>query len=274
MNPLSTFQHLLVEHEDDLQRIRKTYFPFLKKHLLTGYNLYFDRPRDLSSRFLLHYMHSDLTPTDAHFHELFRLIDAKKSTGDCLETKVMHHKIYERSATYITETSWDNALTMRYFTFDGEEILPGYLACRQGYVVGEVLQYDLALAIDDVSELRFFINLFKKRASHFKLNYLGRFSLYSGKNSINLSAIPNSWQIPLLWFSVKNPSAKPKNLRDFLLVYEHSCDVQFGSSSLLLSTLLPRHHTDFVKFTKDQRVCFSSAKRYALRAFVEEYLDL
>jgi hypothetical protein len=178
-------------------------------------------------------------------------------------------------ASYLTQANWKNSPFMKYFNFDGTEITyEKALSIRKEGFIGEVLQYTLCIPATDEKELRYILDFFKEFTSHFLLDSYGRKKIsVSGHEQRNPSAIPSSWDLPLLVCSTKT-NKKPKSLRDFLAVHSFTVHLVFGRGHLCLQLLIRKKSEEFGVFLRKNFFSYTSDKKYALRAFVEDYLDV
>jgi len=221
----------------------------------------------------INYLHSRLKSTDPHFIEL---VSALKEEGIDIDRELVienklekRHEVSRRKAIYLTRLEWEIGLEdARYFDSEGNEISQEELSYLKGPVFKEQLQYDLLIRINDEEELRSIIKKLRKTTAKFKLNKKG--SLGKKPYKQNLNQISNAWEIPLLLCTTKGK--KPKNLDDFLKVYEFIVPEQVGGTNLFLSTLCRKKKKTLEQELKgiDSNVNI----RYALRAFIEQYIDI
>lgn len=271
----SEFERLIRENEDDLDRIRSSYFSFIRGGIIVGYNLYPDHitvPEGLS----VDYSHSDLGPNDRHFRELSNLL---RGEGVPLEEKLLVNNqlinrsdILVREADYLTKREWEPTAKTRYFTPNGREIEASEITSFDGPMIKERLEYDLLVRANDEFHLRRLVNLFKKYASRYKLDRLGRKLKIGNIEVKNKDSLDGAFDIPLL--TCTNISGqKPKTLRDFVKIYQFNVQENIGNSEVILSTFVRVKAGELRKVLKSLGVRNSSNCRYALRVFVEDYID-
>jgi len=269
----STFQELLENNERDLYRIRKTYFPLIQKRIITGYNIYLTSLKRQDTGLFLNYLHSDLKAEDLHFKELFeKLIDSSLiAESIVVNDKLVESKeIVEREADYLTKVEWENPLDIKYFTYNAIE-LERDKAKDLDEVIGESLQYDLVFQVEDFKDLRLLIDIFKKYTSKYKLDNMGR-KISKGKIFLpNEEAITNAWDIPLLTYT--NKGIKPVDFDDFLRVSQYNIKETIGNKSVIVNTLVRRNAQKLEKILEKMRIEKEQKEKYALRVFVEDYID-
>ncbi|MBI2109674.1 hypothetical protein HYT58_00685 [Candidatus Woesearchaeota archaeon] len=270
----SHFERLIRENEADLQRIRSTYFPLISEGLITGYNLHLAPPPKVDSTALI-YSHSDLKPDDQHFQELKDLF---RRAGIPLDKRILinsrlvgRSSVCEREATYLTNPDWKTSDRYKYFARNGRELRPEETKIREDPVIKEGLEYDIFLKVTSETELRKLIDLFKTRASKFKLDRYGKIIIEEDPLSNDL-AIFGAWEIPLLTYLSSN-NKKPRNLRDFMGVNQIEVSDKLGASEVNLSTLVKSKTTELKRKLDRRGIKFNICKRYALRTFVDDYID-
>ena len=275
MTQKPTLKELIAEHEQDLRVIRSKYFPLITQGTITGYNLYAKLFDYAQGRLFLHYLHSDLKPTDEHF----RLLSRKLRQRGLLEEKVIintgvigKEKVTEREADYVTKAYWEDSPHMRYFDFDGNEIPVEKAKSLDEDVIGEVLQYDWLIKADNETELRALIDCFKKYASKFVLDRKGRKVIEEGRDKENKYAVPQSWEVPLLVCATTG-KRKPGMLDDFLRVNQFNIPERLGNTPIVVSTLVRGKSKEFQEYLVNEGLAIQPEKRYALRVFVEDYID-
>ncbi len=143
----------------------------------------------------------------------------------------------------------------------------------------------LRLSIHRREELRFLANIFKKYASVFKLDGLGRripLGTDPSKFKENVDAkgkrlyADGSWEVPLLTFQTPR---KPRSFRDFLMVSSFLITVSADRNSYGVVQVIVKSKKDLFKaylaskgFEKDRN--YVVEKSFALRTFVENYLEM
>lgn len=271
----SEFEKLIENNESALRRIRNTYFPLIAQRIITGYNLYpklFDYSQ---GRLFLNYFHSDLKPEDSHFKELSEKLRESGFLEQrvVIDTRAINQEIImPRNADYITKSDWKDPLNMRYFDFNGNEIQPEVARSSEISLIGETFQYDWLIKIKDEKELRRVIDLFKLYASKFSLDKQGRKIVENGKPKYNNSAISESWDTPLLVCTVSDKK-KPKPLVDFLGINQFNVVETLDDVSVVLSTLVRSKTKELKRFLQRCSYVSKPIKKYAIRVFVEEYID-
>jgi len=270
------FESILKVQEDELKRIRKLYFPLIKKGIIAGYNLYPKQFDYSKGKLFLNYLHSDLKLSDRHFKELSLKI--KKRTDVNLEERVtINNKLIDRTekidreADYLTTTSWEDPPNMRYFDLNGTE-LPREEAKGEDQVIGESYQYDLLIRVKDESELRALVDSFKIFASKYMLDRKGRKIMVNKRMVLNNSAVFSSYDIPLLVCTCTN-NRKPSKLEDFILINQIDIKEHLGEMPIMWSTLLKTKTKYLCGLFNERNQEVTVKKRYALRVFVEDYLE-
>lgn len=271
-----TFRSLLRRNEADLQRIREKYFPLLERRLITGYNLYAKLFEYSEGTLFLDYLHSDLEPTDRHFMELTKRLQQDGGI-DLDERVIVNSKLVERTerkervADYITLPTWENPSDMRYFDFDGNEV-PKKKSSRMPAVIGESIQYDLLIKANSENELRILATLFKRCASRHQLDRNGRKILVDNKPVRNIDAIFEPSDVPVL-ICTNTKNTKPPNLPDFVTVTQFNVLERIGNIKVVWSTLARTQARGLYHALKEKNQELALEKKYALRVFVEDYLD-
>lgn len=262
-----------MENEEDLHKLRLKYFPLLKKKIITGYNVYPPSSRSSSNRIFLNYLHSDLKEEDLHFKELLKKL---KGMGVITEKIGINDRLVElkgtieREADYITRSEWENPPNTRYFTYGAVEVERDK-AKDLGDVIGESLQYDLLFEVESVKELRLLVDIFKEYASKYKLDKNGR-KILKGKGFLpNEEAITNAWDIPLLTYN--SIGIKSPHLNDFLLVHQFNIIETLGGKPVVVNTLVQRNTQKLERALIEMSTEIEHEKKYAIRVFVEDYLD-
>ena len=270
------FKDILGKKADDLDKLRKEYFRFIEKGIISGYNLFLEEHDYSTGDLFLNYLHSDLKPDDEHFKEILSRL--KKDGFLDLEGRILiNHqlvdrgKVRERETVYLMHPEWENAENTKYFTLRGSPLSLEEAHYFEGDLVGESLQYDLLIKIKNTDELRTIINLFKKYASKNKLDRKGRKIIKDGEIVLNETAVYRAWEIPLLTCKA-SCSRKPKNLPDFLSVFHFSIGEDLGGTPIILSTLVKDKRKELIKELGKKKQ-FSIDKVYSLRLFVEDYID-
>jgi|SRR3989344_131109 len=272
----SDFEKLLGENEADLARIRQTYFPLIKDRTITGYNLYTEEFDYSDSPYFLNYLHSNLKQGDNHLEELVEIL--KVGNLDIQSRMTIKERIIDRSqigfrnAVYIVKPEWENPQNMNYFDPEGNPIqLDQGLKMRT--LIGESVQYDLLLRIKDLKELRRTIDLFKKYTSELKLDKKGSIVKIRGRISVpNHDAITNSWLVPLLFCS-SSDDKKPKSSPDLLNIFDVRINEPIGNKTGVVSSLVKKRIKALLSTLDSKGIDYNVKNRYALRVFVEEYLD-
>ena len=270
-----TFEELVKVGEQDLDRIRRKYFPLIERGIITGYNIYQEMFDYSQGDLFLNYLHSDLKPEDRHFQELSGVLEAEGFLEEriTVSDKLVDRKdIVEREADYITYANWEDPENMRYFTFKGDELQREKAKELGERVIGESFQYDLLLKLKDKSELRNLINLFKRYTSKNRLNKYGKRIVKMGSLVINEDAIFNAWDVPLLTFK-NNANRKPRSLYDFLSVTEFIIAEKLHNSPITLRTLVGKRRKDVRGNLNKMKAMVQTEKKYVLRGFVEDYID-
>ena len=272
----SNFEILLRENEADLARIRQTYFPLIKDRTITGYNLYTEEFDYSDAPYFLNYLHSDLKKGDKHLEELIEILKADnldpKSRMTIKERVIDRSQIASRNAVYIVEPEWENPQNMNYFDFTGNPI-PLAQGLQTELLIGESVQYDLLLRIEDLKELRRAIDLFKKYTSKLKLDKKGNIIKVRKRISVsNADAITNSWLVPLLFCS-SSDNKKPKSSPDLLNIFDVRINEPIGNKTGVVSSLVKKRIKALLSTLDSMEIEYDIQNRYALRIFVEEYLD-
>jgi len=271
------FEEILRANEEDLQRIRKQYFPLIGRGIITGYNIYSNLFDYSKGKLFLDYLHPNLRPEDRHFIELSERL--KSEAGIDLESRItINSKLVDRTglaarnADYITRPHWKNPADMRFFDFDGRELSTEEISkMRKASLIGESLQYDLLIKIKDKQELRKIIDILKVYASQFQLDRRGRKLVKEGDYVETTDPIAGASDIPLLVCTSRNK--KPENLQDFLAICQFNITEYLGDKLVILSTLVRSKAKDIRKILVSRNAIVSADKKYALRVFVEDYID-
>ena len=186
-------------------------------------------------------------------------------------------QVRDRYAAYVQDPRWKAGRNIRCFKFDGTEISLGEAVCTKREFVVEQRQYELRLKADDEVALRRIIDVFKRFTSKVKLGFHGGFLRdKEGKvveNTDNVGKknyIYNSWNVPLMTLAAKK---KPSNLRDFLLIYNFSIPLSDTQGRVFVRSLVRGRADDFKQFLTEQCLTYSTEKRYALRVFIDEYVE-
>jgi len=273
--PKPSFEELVRENEEDLQRIRIRYFPLIRDRIITGYNLY-QRPFNYPKRRLfLNYLHSNLRPEDRHFKELFEKL---KQEGVSLEGRILINsklvdkkEFKERVADYRTEPDWKDSSNTRYFDFDGNP-MPVEIAKSLGIpLIGEAIQHDLLIRIRDESELHILIDLFKRYVSKHQLGIDGKRILKNGEPKPNREAVYGASEVPLIIYT--NTGYETKDLKDFLPIKEFMILENLGGVNIVLSTLVGKRAKQVNKILNKRKARTKVFDRYTLSLFVEDYVD-
>lgn len=221
----------------------------------------------------MNYLHSDLRREDRHFRELSKIL----RRADLLEERVLINselidrgQVVARQADYKIEPDWDNPSDMRYFDLDGNPVLPSIAGGL--LLIGECLQHDLLLRINTESELRRAVDIFKKYASWFKLDKYGRRITRKDKLPENKDAVYGASEIPLL-ICTSSDNRKPKNLRDFIAVNQFDMPEMLGNNRVTVSTITKTKTADLKRTLAVDGIKAEQHKKYALRVFVDDYLD-
>jgi len=104
------------------------------------------------------------------------------------------------------------------------------------------------------------------------LDRQGRKIIEDGKPKYNGNAISEAWDIPLLLCTCAK-NQKPKDLIDFLRVNQFNIDEKLGNVPIILSTLVGTKTKELQEFLHKHSYNNRFIKKYALRIFVEEYID-
>ncbi len=267
------FVQLLKERESALHRIRLKYFHLIRDRIITGYNLY-QKPFTQSSGLSLTYMHSNLKPEDIHFKELtdkLRKFDFLKESVVINDRLIEMKDRIEREADYITKADWENPMGTRYFDFDGIELSENE-AKKIGDVIGESFQYDLVFRVENEDELVHLVSFFKHYTSKFRLDRHGKKLIKNDDFVVNNDAIEGAWDIPLLVCTTEDDK-KPKNLVDFLAVRQFDVLETLVDRNVTLSTLVRKYVKELQASLTKIGIVPQIYKKYALRVFVEDYID-
>lgn len=164
---------------------------------------------------------------------------------------------------------------MRYFDFDGNQIPQEAARERNVPLIGESLQHDLLLGVNNASELRSLVKVFKRYCSKEKMDKWGRkiIKAYSPVSNEKY-AVVGAQDIPLL-ICTSTTNRKPKNLCDFLAVNQFSMKEQLGrDTQVVVRTLAKRRSTELRESLEGMGFEIRVEKKYVLRLFVEDYIDL
>ena len=160
----------------------------------------------------------------------------------------------------------------RYFTLTGEKLCAED-AKQKRRVIEESLQYDMLIRISDEKELRRIVDFFKTYASLCILNDEGRHTQRDGKQDINPLAITDADEVPLLICTSRN-NKKPKRLTDFVAVNLLSVAEQLGGNQVVLSTLVGKKLKVLNKILKERGLNPRVDRKYTLKVFIEDYLEV
>jgi len=182
---------------------------------------------------------------------------------------VSQKDIVDRYADYITRAEWDDPKGMRYFQRDGIEVSREEAEMLGKDLIGENMQYDWMLKINSEEMLRATVDTIKLYASKIKLNSYGR-KIFKNELALeNKVCIQNAWDIPLLTCT-HTDQRKPANLKDFLRVYEFQNREMVGDEQVVVSTLVK---SNWKKLRQRLNINPVKVKKYALRVFVEDYIE-
>ncbi len=265
----------ILEKEDNLKQIRKLFFPIMDEDIITGYNLYTQKVEFPKINFFLSYLHSDLTNRHKHFKELTKLLEKEGFLKPILiinDALVNLNLSVERYATYVTIPHWKDPKKTRYFTFNGKEL--GYKEAKKLNIelIGENKQYDMHIKIENDEQFRELVNIFKKHVSKYQLDYYGRIKVDQFDDPIeNKNAIYNSWEIPLITITKEK---KPNKSQDFLTINKFDTNYQLNSLDRVIINSLVRAKTKrFKEVLTRKGLDYDVSKRFALRTFIERYVD-
>lgn len=62
-------------------------------------------------------------------------------------------------------------------------------------------------------------------------------------------------------------------MKDFLKVNKFDIELEFGGIEVIISTLVRSKTKEFRKIIKNKNLIFTIGKRYALRSFIEDYIE-
>jgi len=276
MGNKKSFEKIIKENEKFNKRIRGTFFPLITEGMITGYNIYENLFDYTGANIFLNYLHSDLNSNDKHYKEITNILEKEGLTNNILNIShelVDSKEIKERNAIYLTRPEWEDSPRMRYFLFDGTEISIKQAEELGIDVIGEVMQYDMVLKLKNETELRRITNLLKKYVAKFKIDEFGRkIKDANGNPSINNNAISNAWDIPLIICTTRD-NKKPSLLKDFLKVNQFNIKYYLKDIPIIISTLVRKKHKNLKNFLLSDELKFNIKKKYALRTFVEDYID-
>ena len=273
---MSRFEELIKTNERDLTRIRSQYFPLIANEVITGYNLYLTLFDYSQGRLFLNYLHSNLKPGDAHFRELSEKLMDKGFIEEriVVDSEVIDkERIIAREADYLTRADWEDPPNMRYFDFSGREIPAEKAKSSKKELIGETLQYDWLIKLNNEEELRQVIDIFKAYAGKFQLDNYGRKIMIDSDPQHNRKAVSEAWEIPLL-VCTSTDNKKPSILIDFLRVNQFNISERLGEVPITLSTLVRAKSKELKNFLQEQSHNINLIKKYALRVFVENYIDM
>ena len=266
----------IIKNESLLSSIRNIFFPLIKNKIITGYNVYPSYPITGGFPYFIHYLHSDLTGRHKHYRELADILEERgflKKAIRINDKLIDTHEVIDRQADYIAMASWKNPQKMRYFTPDCREITKKE-AKKRREVIGEGEQYDLIIAVNNDNELKDLRRIFKKNASKFIIDRFGR--VVEDKNQEprkNKNPVYNAWEVPLL-VCTSNNDIKPRYLTDFLKVRQFNITYSTDPGvSVIISSLVRNNAGKFRQFLTEKNFDFAESKKYALRVFVEDYID-
>ncbi len=266
----------IIQNEALLGEIRKIFFPLIKNGIITGYNIYASYYFSQEFPYVLHYLHSDLTKRHKHYKELTVILEAEglltkitRITDRLMNTS----ELIDRVADYSTRPGWKDPMQIRYFTFNGIEVSKR-AAKRIGEVIAEGKQYDLIIKASNEDEVKELKKIFKKRAAKYKIDKFGRIVMDAVQEPVqNKNTIYNAWEIPLLFVTSKT-HCKPKSLTDFLKVKQFYITYPVHERiSVVINTLVRSKADEFRHFLVETNLEFKELKGYALRIFVDDYID-
>ncbi len=253
--------------ERKLSFYRRKFFPLIRDNVVTGYNVYKKIP-SVESRFAVDYLHSELGENDAHRGEFFDLL---KDFDRGIPIEKVSESVVDRDAVYETLPEWENPEDMRFFDVYGNPIPRSELLDFEGRVIGESLQYDLAIPVEDERQLLDLIDVFNKKLYGKQIDERGLFKLdESGKKIINEDRLPsNPWEIPLIVIRAdEKKEFKTFQKIDLFQIWER------GGRENIIQSLCDKESSRFeIRLKGMPEFEFQILKRFVNNLFVSEYIN-
>ncbi len=247
--------------EKILEKYRKILFPEIKGGIITGYNVYYDKPVR-TYQFLINYLHSDLGFDEKgkphkHREELLKKLS---KVGKLNFRKSLVNSIIDRIAIYKIGDWEENPENLRFFDSEGNLILYKDMNKYEGVLIAEGKQYNLGVELDNLEALNLILNLLNKYTYACKLTSKGKL-----ENKKNQHAIYGAWEIPLIVVGLETPLKR----QDFRRVFEFNIKDEKHD----ICALVRKHEKKLNDHLRRKTLNFYKTKKYANRPFVELYLD-
>jgi hypothetical protein len=244
-----------------LQKYRRLLFPAIGERITTGYNVYVDRPTR-EAPFVINYLHSDLDMDETghpHRHKQ-ELIELLRKSSDIQAGEQMVNSVVDRLAVYKIGEWDENPEGLKFYDIHGRRLLPEELVSYRGIIIAEGKQYELNISVGTEHDVKHVLDLFNKHVFKLKVNSRGE----CGEKN-NPYAIFGAWETPLIVVTSQSGLKR----QDFKSV----SDLIIADGNHEISALVKRQRKKFEQFLLSKGLQFRRTKRYANRAFVDQYLD-
>ena len=250
-------------NEGILEKYRRILFPEIGNGIISGYNVYLDRPTR-TMNFLVEYLHSELSKdehgeTHVHRIELYKRLD---DLGNPNISEIPVRRIVDRMAIYRQQTWGSDPDGSRYFDKTGNSIPVESLLFLppNSIILVEGKQYQLSIEIDEIQALNELLDAFNQYANFFTLDVSG---LSTGQENPN--AIHSAWEVPLVIVSASRDLVRPD--------YSEVTDFVLSDVDHLISSLLPINSDRLERVLELNGLFFDKQLKYANRQFVNSYLE-
>lgn len=249
-----------------LRVYRKLLFPAIGDSIITGYNVYKDKPKECGE-FVLDYLHSDLKIdengkfTQPHGRELLARLQeiGKIKFKENITTAVMN-----RFTNYEVQVHWENPLSMKFYDKFGREIPKEELSSFEDIIIGEDIQYDLKIELNEKKSFIQLLDILNKYAYRYEVDKEG--NIKKNKNSVrkpNKNAITYAWDVPVIILNNK------LNRKDYVTVNEIILEIQNHEADIMITTNDER----LKNYLEMQNKKFKEQVKYANRVFVDDVLN-
>ncbi len=247
-----------------MRKYRKLLFPIISKGIITGYNIYNERPKK-TTPFLVNYLHSDLDfekgKPKAHLEELLEVLS---KFGPVYSRNNLVNSVVDRIAIYKIGDWEENPKGLRFYDKDGKRLSRKNLKTYRGLVVAEGKQCDLGIEIISRKDLNKVLGLFHKYTFAHKIDKKGRPIKEQDQICFNPHAIIGAWEIPLIIIS-----AESMKRQDYLNI----ADLNISDKNHEISTITDKSLIDLEKELNSHKVPYLVSRKFCNRAFVELYIN-
>ena len=217
---------------DELKKFRQILFPLISSGTITGYNHYPEKYTG-KANYLIEYLHSNLGKyadgrDQEHKEELIGKIKTLCLTHLIESTT---DKIIKRTTLYDLQPEWINN-NLKLYDANGNTLSQDQAMIYDGTIIGEEKQHSLFIEINKREDLSTILSIFKQFTNKYKLDSSGQISKINGKKAVNLEAITDAWEIPVILIT---PNRKTK-IETYMTINKISIDKRNSELSTLVKS--------------------------------------